>query len=258
MRFVFLGSAGRRQGHAGARSCPSASGSRRSRPATRSARPCRRARRSASRRASTWTAASTCPTGSWCRWSRSGCTSPTRARGSSSTGSRGPCRRRARSRRCWGTTPRRSTRCVQFLISDDDRDPPDRRSLHVPGVQAHLPPGVEPAGHPTRPCDVDGAPLEKRDDEDTLTVKRRLAVYRDQTQPLEAFYAERELLRSVDAEAPMADVSERACTRRSATWCEETGHDHPQVARRAGEDAPRRCDPRRDDQPGGRGGRARV
>ena len=58
-------------------------------------------------------------------------------------------------------------------------------------------------------CDVDGTPLEKRNDEDALTVKRRLAVYRDQTQPLEAFYAERELLRSVDAEAPMAAVSER-------------------------------------------------
>ena len=60
-----------------------------------------------------------------------------------------------------------------------------------------------------RKCDVDGTPLEKRNDEDALTVKRRLAVYRDQTQPLEAFYAERELLRSVDAEAPMAAVSER-------------------------------------------------
>ena len=60
-----------------------------------------------------------------------------------------------------------------------------------------------------RKCDVEGAPLEKRNDEDALTVKRRLAVYRDQTQPLEAFYAERDLLRSVDAEAPMADVSER-------------------------------------------------
>jgi adenylate kinase len=60
-----------------------------------------------------------------------------------------------------------------------------------------------------RVCDVDGAPLEKRDDEDTLTVKRRLAIYRDQTQPLEAFYAERELLRAVDATAPLTDVSER-------------------------------------------------
>ena len=40
-------------------------------------------------------------------------------------------------------------------------------------------------------------------------MKRRLAIYRDQTQPLEAFYAERELLRAVDATAPLTDVSER-------------------------------------------------
>ena len=58
-------------------------------------------------------------------------------------------------------------------------------------------------------CDVEGAALEKRDDEDALTVKRRLAVYREQTQPLEAFYAERDLLRPIDAEAPMGDVSDR-------------------------------------------------
>jgi adenylate kinase len=58
-------------------------------------------------------------------------------------------------------------------------------------------------------CDVDGTPLEKRNDEDTLTVKRRLAVYRDQTQPLEAFYAERELLRSIDATASPDEVSDR-------------------------------------------------
>jgi len=58
-------------------------------------------------------------------------------------------------------------------------------------------------------CDADGEPLEKRSDEDTLTVKRRLAVYREQTAPLDAFYAEREILRIVDAEAPMDDVSER-------------------------------------------------
>ena len=58
-------------------------------------------------------------------------------------------------------------------------------------------------------CDVDGAALEKRNDEDVLTVKRRLAVYREQTQPLEAFYAERDLLRPIDAEAPMGQVSDR-------------------------------------------------
>ena len=60
-----------------------------------------------------------------------------------------------------------------------------------------------------RKCDVDGTPLEKRNDEDALTVKRRMAVYREQTQPLEAFYAERELLRPIDAEAPKETVSER-------------------------------------------------
>ena len=58
-------------------------------------------------------------------------------------------------------------------------------------------------------CDVDGTPLEKRNDEDALTVKRRLAIYREQTAPLETYYAERGLLRDMDAEAPMAVVNER-------------------------------------------------
>jgi adenylate kinase len=58
-------------------------------------------------------------------------------------------------------------------------------------------------------CDDDGATLEKRSDEDELTVKRRLAVYRQQTQPLEAFYRSRGLLIEVDAEAPAGVVSER-------------------------------------------------
>jgi adenylate kinase len=58
-------------------------------------------------------------------------------------------------------------------------------------------------------CDVDGSALEKRNDEDELTVKRRLAIYLDQTAPLERFYEERGLLRDVDAEAPTAAVSER-------------------------------------------------
>lgn len=58
-------------------------------------------------------------------------------------------------------------------------------------------------------CDVDGAALEKRSDEDELTVQRRLAVYRDQTEPLERFYEERGLLRRIDAEAPVDVVTER-------------------------------------------------
>ena len=58
-------------------------------------------------------------------------------------------------------------------------------------------------------CDMDGTSLEKRTDEDELTVKRRLAIYREQSQPLELFYWERGLLREVDAEAPMDVVTER-------------------------------------------------
>ena len=97
---------------------------------------------------------------------------------------------------------------VQFLITDDIAIrritgrftcPLCKRTYH----QEWRPPAND------RLCDVDGTPLGKRDDEDTLTVKRRLAIYRDQTQPLEAFYAERELLRSVDATAPFPEVSER-------------------------------------------------
>ncbi len=58
-------------------------------------------------------------------------------------------------------------------------------------------------------CDFDGSPLEKRSDEDELTVKRRLATYRQQTEPLELFYWERGLLREVNAEATPDDVTER-------------------------------------------------
>ena len=97
---------------------------------------------------------------------------------------------------------------VQFLITDDIAIrritgrftcPVCKRTYH----EEFRPPADD------RLCDADGTPLEKRDDEDSLTVKRRLAIYRDQTQPLEAFYAERELLRPVDATAPLAEVSER-------------------------------------------------
>jgi adenylate kinase len=97
---------------------------------------------------------------------------------------------------------------VQFLIPDDIAIrritgrftcPVCKRTYH----QEWRPPAND------RVCDADGTPLEKRNDEDTLTVKRRLAIYRDQTQPLEAFYAERELLRAVDASAPLDEVSER-------------------------------------------------
>ena len=58
-------------------------------------------------------------------------------------------------------------------------------------------------------CDADGSDLERRADDDELTVRRRLALYREQTAPLEAFYRERTLLVDIDAEAREADVATR-------------------------------------------------
>ena len=52
-------------------------------------------------------------------------------------------------------------------------------------------------------------PLERRADDDELTARRRLAVYREQAAPLERFYAERDLLHQVDSEATPAEVIER-------------------------------------------------
>ena len=58
-------------------------------------------------------------------------------------------------------------------------------------------------------CDTCGGRLERRADDDELTILRRLAVYRDQTEPLEAFYGERHLLLKIDAEAREDLVGER-------------------------------------------------
>jgi adenylate kinase len=58
-------------------------------------------------------------------------------------------------------------------------------------------------------CDVCGFKLERRADDDELTARRRLAVYREQASPLERFYAERDLLHQVDSEATPGEVIER-------------------------------------------------
>ncbi|MDH5314389.1 MAG: adenylate kinase, partial [Actinomycetota bacterium] len=60
-----------------------------------------------------------------------------------------------------------------------------------------------------RVCDADDTALERRADDDELTVRRRLAVYREQTAPLEAFYLARKLLVDIDAEALEDEVAVR-------------------------------------------------
>ena len=59
-------------------------------------------------------------------------------------------------------------------------------------------------------CDVCGGTLERRADDDELTVRRRLAIYRAQASPLEMFYVERDILYLVDADGPPDEVLERS------------------------------------------------
>jgi len=50
-------------------------------------------------------------------------------------------------------------------------------------------------------CDVCGGRLALRSDDDEATIRRRLEVYRAETEPLELYFWERGLLRDIDAEA---------------------------------------------------------
>jgi adenylate kinase len=58
-------------------------------------------------------------------------------------------------------------------------------------------------------CDVCGHRLEPRSDDDEDTIRRRLEVYRRETQPLVLYFWERGLLRDIDAEAPEEVVADR-------------------------------------------------
>jgi adenylate kinase len=67
--------------------------------------------------------------------------------------------------------------------------------------------------NPPRPGDrcTDGAPhdLIQRPDDDVDTVRQRLAVYRERTQPLIDYYAKKGLLRRIDADGSLDDVDAR-------------------------------------------------
>ena len=94
----------------------------------------------------------------------------------------------------------RSPRCSMFAISDDMavRRLSNRWTCPVCKRTYNME-FKRPANDTV--CDVEGAELERRADDDELTVRRRLAVYQEQTEPLEVFYSERGLLREIDAQA---------------------------------------------------------
>lgn len=64
----------------------------------------------------------------------------------------------------------------------------------------HVPPKKEGV------CDVCGSELVLRDDDKPETVKNRLNVYHEQTQPLIDFYTEKGVLKTVDGTVPMEEV----------------------------------------------------
>jgi adenylate kinase len=59
-------------------------------------------------------------------------------------------------------------------------------------------------------CDDCGGELFQRDDDREQTVRHRLDVYQQQTQPLIAFYADEGILLGIDATGPVEDVTDRA------------------------------------------------
>lgn len=64
---------------------------------------------------------------------------------------------------------------------------------------------------PRRPevCDQCGGPLSQRSDDQEATIKKRLAVYRAETEPLLQHYGARRLLVSLDGVGSVGDVSSR-------------------------------------------------
>ncbi|HEX9774039.1 MAG TPA: adenylate kinase [Actinomycetota bacterium] len=58
-------------------------------------------------------------------------------------------------------------------------------------------------------CDADGERLVQRSDDMPEVVRTRLKVYHDQTEPLIAYYRERDLLRTVDGVGPVEEVEAR-------------------------------------------------
>jgi len=73
-------------------------------------------------------------------------------------------------------------------------------------------------------CDADGAALIRREDDTVATIRRRLAVYHEESAPLIAHYAELGLLREVDGSGSPPAVAERLSAAASAAQVGRVGH----------------------------------
>jgi adenylate kinase len=98
---------------------------------------------------------------------------------------------------------------LELSVDDDEvvRRLSGRRTCRACGHVWHL--DLDPPAAPGV-CDRCGGELFQRDDDKAGTVRRRLQVYAEQTEPLVGHYGERGLVQEVDALGPVAQVTERA------------------------------------------------
>ncbi|MGO8958810.1 MAG: adenylate kinase [Streptosporangiaceae bacterium] len=98
---------------------------------------------------------------------------------------------------------------LELVVDDDEvvRRLSGRRTCRVCGRIWHV--LFEP---PSRAglCDDCAGELFQRDDDRELTIRHRLDVYAQQTQPLIAFYADDGILLGIDATGPVEEITDRA------------------------------------------------
>ncbi len=94
--------------------------------------------------------------------------------------------------------------CISLQVSDEEIvDRLSKRRMNKEtGDTYHL-------DHNPPPANVDPGLIVQRDDDKPETVKNRLEVYREETQPLEDYYDERGILVTVDGTGDIDDVYDR-------------------------------------------------
>jgi adenylate kinase len=100
---------------------------------------------------------------------------------------------------------RRLTAVLLIDVDDDEvvRRLSGRRTCSKNGHTYHV--EFDPPKH-DGVCDQDGSKLVQREDDRPETIRRRLAVYHDQTEPLVAYYEGRDLLRRFDGSRTPTEV----------------------------------------------------
>ena len=98
---------------------------------------------------------------------------------------------------------------LELVVDDDEvvRRLSGRRTCRRCGRVWHA--AFDPPSHRDR-CDDCGGELFQRDDDREETIRHRLDVYAQQTQPLIAFYADEGTLLGIDATGPVEEITDRA------------------------------------------------